>query len=406
MTLGHEWHEMMSDQFPAGGWTNHNTGTYAGQENSDECAWLAPGTAGGAANITFSTGTFAEQASYSNDTASCAISHVIITPNDAPPVANFTSTTSGLTANFTDASQDSLGTITQYNWSFGDGTTANVKNPSHTYAAAGTYTVSETIIDSVGATASTSHAVTVSGANQPPVANFSDVVNGLTATFTDSSNDPDGTIVSHAWTFGDGGTSTVTSPTHTYAAAGTYTVTETVTDNGGATASKTLSLSSNPGEPQFLFSNTGFEAAGTWTASSGVLCTTGCNGQSAHTGKGFAWLDGYGAAHTDTLSQQANAVLLPGTVTLQFYLHIDTAETSTTTAYDKLAVGVYSSTGALLKTLATFSNLNRNTGYALHSYDLSAYVGQKVTVKFTGTEDASLQTSFVIDDVTLIDYAH
>ena len=75
MTLGHEWHEMMSDQFPAGGFTNHDTGTYAGQENSDECAWIAAGTTGGAANITFSTGTFAQQASWSNDTNSCAISH-------------------------------------------------------------------------------------------------------------------------------------------------------------------------------------------------------------------------------------------------------------------------------------------------------------------------------------------
>jgi hypothetical protein len=76
MTLGHEWHEMMSDQFPAGGWTNHDTGgTYAGQENSDECAWIAAGSTGGAANVAFSTGTFAQQASWSNDTNSCAISH-------------------------------------------------------------------------------------------------------------------------------------------------------------------------------------------------------------------------------------------------------------------------------------------------------------------------------------------
>ena len=78
MTLGHEWHEMMSDQNPAGGWTNHTGGTYNGQENSDECAWISPGSAGGAANISFATGTFAEQASWSNDTNSCAISHPIV----------------------------------------------------------------------------------------------------------------------------------------------------------------------------------------------------------------------------------------------------------------------------------------------------------------------------------------
>ncbi|TDU02033.1 putative Ig domain-containing protein [Streptomyces sp. 846.5] len=78
MTLGHEWHEMMSDQNPAGGWTNNTGSSYNGQENSDECAWLSPGTAGGAANVTMGTGTFAEQASWSNDTNACAITHPIV----------------------------------------------------------------------------------------------------------------------------------------------------------------------------------------------------------------------------------------------------------------------------------------------------------------------------------------
>ncbi len=74
MTLGHEWHEMMSDTYPAGGWTNASTGA----ENSDECAWIPAGQAGGAANVTMGTGTFTEQASWSNDTNSCAITHAIL----------------------------------------------------------------------------------------------------------------------------------------------------------------------------------------------------------------------------------------------------------------------------------------------------------------------------------------
>jgi hypothetical protein len=73
MTLGHEWHEMMSDTYPAGGWT-----ASSGQENSDECAWIAAGSPGGAANVTMGTGKFTEQASWSNDTNSCAISHPIL----------------------------------------------------------------------------------------------------------------------------------------------------------------------------------------------------------------------------------------------------------------------------------------------------------------------------------------
>ena len=82
MTLGHEWHEMMSDQNPAGGWTNQtSSSSYYQQENSDECAWLKPGTTGGAANVTMGSDSFAEQASWSNDTNGCAISHQILTHN-------------------------------------------------------------------------------------------------------------------------------------------------------------------------------------------------------------------------------------------------------------------------------------------------------------------------------------
>jgi len=166
MTLGHEWHEMMSDMFPAGGWTNHTGGSYNGQENSDECAWLSPGTAGGAANVAFSTGTFAEQASWSNDTANCAISHAILTHGGGgggTPTANFSFTTNGLVASFTDTSTDSGGTIGTHSWTFGDGGTSTAANPSHTYAAAGTYSVTETVADSVNTTAtnSTTKSVTV-----------------------------------------------------------------------------------------------------------------------------------------------------------------------------------------------------------------------------------------------------
>ena len=75
-----------------------------------------------------------------------------------------------------------------------------------------------------------------------PVANFTDTVSGLTASFSNSSTDTGGTISSYAWNFGDNGTSTSASPSHTYAAAGTYSVTLTVTDNTGATNTKTGSV--------------------------------------------------------------------------------------------------------------------------------------------------------------------
>jgi len=72
MTLGHEWAEMMTDQNPAGGWTNHTNSSYSGEENADECAWLSSGT-GHAANVSFGTGTFALQGSWSNATNACRL---------------------------------------------------------------------------------------------------------------------------------------------------------------------------------------------------------------------------------------------------------------------------------------------------------------------------------------------
>jgi len=164
MTLGHEWHEMMSDMWPAGGWTNKTGGSLNGQENSDECAWLAPGSAGGAANVAFATGTLAEQASWSNDTGACALSHPVVTHGgggNVAPTANFSFTTSGLAATFTDSSSDSDGTIASRSWTFGDGGTSTATNPSHTYAAAGTYSVKETVTDNGGLTGSVTKSVTV-----------------------------------------------------------------------------------------------------------------------------------------------------------------------------------------------------------------------------------------------------
>ncbi len=79
--------------------------------------------------------------------------------------------------------------------------------------------------------------------NQPPVADFTYSVDGLTVTFTDQSYDPDGTIVSWLWDFGDGTTSTVQNPIHTYASSGSYSVSLTVTDNEGANSKVTKIIS-------------------------------------------------------------------------------------------------------------------------------------------------------------------
>jgi hypothetical protein len=120
-----------------------------------------------------------------------------------------------------------------------------------------------------------------------------------------------------------------------------------------------------------------------------------------HAGSWDAWLDGYGTTHTDTALQQVTIPSTATAATLTFFLHIDTAETSTTTAFDTLTVQVRNSSGTVLSTLATFSNLNHNTGYAQKSFNLLSFKGQTIQIFFKGAEDSTLQTSFVLDDVNL-----
>src|SRR5690242_17815510 len=193
------------------------------------------------------------------------------------------------------------------------------------------------------------------GGNVPPVANFTFTTSGLTANFTDTSTDSDGTITSRSWTFGDGGTSTATNPSHTYAANGTYTVTLTVTDNGGSQNSHSapVTVSSGGGGTQLL-GNTGFEngtSTAPWTLSSGVINNS--SSEPPHAGSWDAWMDGYGRSHTDTATQTVTIPSGRTSATLQYYLHIDTAETTTTTAYDTLKVQVTNTSGTVLATLAT-----------------------------------------------------
>ncbi|MFF3560065.1 M4 family metallopeptidase [Streptomyces sp. NPDC002574] len=180
--------------------------------------------------------------------------------------------------------------------------------------------------------------------------------------------------------------------------AGTYNTTVTVTDSAAktGTAAFTWTVTTGGGgtcTSGQLLGNAGFESgSASWTASSGVI--TNDSGQAAHGGSYKAWLDGYGSTHTDTLSQ---SVTIPAgcKATFTFWLHIDSAETTTSTQYDKLTVTAGSTT------LATYSNLNKATGYTQKSFSLNAFAGSTVSLKFTGTEDSSLQTSFVVDDTAV-----
>jgi PKD repeat protein len=236
--------------------------------------------------------------------------------------AEFVIATDSLTVSFFDASTG--GTIVSWAWDFGDGTSSTDQNPVHTYATAGLKLISLLVTNSAGAVGQVFGSVEVEGLvteNEGPVADFSTSINsrtvtftdtstdadgsivswnwsfgdgvptagfssnvsGLQVTFTDTSTDPDGSIASRLWNFGDGDTDTATNPVHTYTTAGGYNVTLTVTDEEGNqdTAAATVSVGANPtlgipfGPRNFWnSSSTTYEAFGVFTASMGTLSSS------------------------------------------------------------------------------------------------------------------------------------
>lgn len=204
---------------------------------------------------------------------------VAVAPNQLPKAA-FTSLGTGLNLSVdASTSSDPDGAIATYAWTFGDGATATGKTATHAYAMSGTYTVSLTVTDNRGGSAMATKQIAVLGPNVLPTAVFTSTTNGLDVTVDGrASKDPDGTIASYAWDFGDGTTGTGATATRTYAAAGTYTVKLTVTDDRGGTATTSGTVRAGVTEP--VIASDAFERSatsawgsadvgGAWTLSGG-----------------------------------------------------------------------------------------------------------------------------------------
>ncbi len=164
--------------------------------------------------------------------------------------------------------------------------------------------------------------------------------------------------------------------------------------------SNTASFTVNNSVSTQLILNSGFESGATsWTATSGVITNDAT--QAAHGGSYKAWLNGYGAAHTDSLYQQIAIPSTATSATLSFWLKVDSSETTTTQAYDTLQVQVRNSSGTVLATLASYSNLNKGSSFINKTFDLSSYKGQSIRIYFLGVEGSVTATSFIIDDVSV-----
>ncbi|MDD5410211.1 MAG: S8 family serine peptidase [Methylobacter sp.] len=237
----------------------------------------------------------------------------------------------------------------------------------------------------------------------------------LTGTVTLSANASDNVAVAKVQFFGGTtllGTATATpyqlSWNSSALANNSYAFTAKATDTSGnvATSASVNATTSNTSPPacstsKQLLGNPGFEtgSASPWTATTGVI--DGSNPPAPHTGSWKAWLDGYGVSHTDQLYQQVTIPADACTANFSFWLWISTGETTTTSAFDTMTVTVLNTSGTVLRTLATYSNLNKSNGYVQKSFNLADFRGQTVRLQFRGIEDSSLQTSFFLDDAAV-----
>jgi exo-1,4-beta-D-glucosaminidase len=246
------------------------------------------------------------------------------------------------------------------------------------------------------ATATVSTALT-SGTAEPVTLTASGLPTGATAAFSPASVTA-------------GGSSTVTISTAASTPAGTYPITITGTAASAThTTSYSLTVTSSGGggcTAAQLLANPGFESgAASWTQTSTLgfdPITKATSAEPAHSGSYIAWFNGNGSKDTDTIAQ---SVTIPAgcSASLTYWLHIDTTESTSTAKPDTFTVQVLNSSGTVLGTVGSFSNLNAASGYSQKTADLSAYAGQTVTLKFTGseTDTSGGTTTFVVDDTAL-----
>jgi hypothetical protein len=425
----HELTEAMTDAFvgiatvfgPPLAWYDMTNGEIGDICNAQQGSYVANGT------------TYTIQLEFSNSANNCVLPPAQTNPDfsltDSPSSLTVTQGTSGTSTVTIHPSGGFTGSVTLSASGLPSGVTASFgTNPATstsvvTFTASSTATTGTSTVTITGTSGTLTHTTTVSlTITAPAQPNFSlsaspssvSVVQGNTATSTITVTDTGG--FTGAVTLSASGlpsgvtaafgtnpttsTSVVTFTASSTATLGTATVTITGT-SGTLTHTTTISLTVNSSAAQNLIVNGGFETgtATPWTLTAGVLNNS--TAEPTHTGAWDAWLDGYGTTHTDTATQTVTIPSTITTATLTFWLHIDTAETTTTTAFDTLTVQVLNSSNTVLATLGTFSNLNHAAGYQQHSFSVAQFKGQTVKIRFTGREDVSLQTSFVIDDVSL-----
>jgi PKD repeat protein len=238
------------------------------------------------------------------------------------PIASFTYHCTGSSCDFdATGSTDPDGAIVGYAWRFGDTTSSTGPTIGHTYAVGGTFLVTLTVTDNDGTTSAMSKRIV---ANAAPTATF--VVKcaaGICTYDASGSADPDGTIASYEWTFGDGATlslpSGATTTTHTYG-TGTFTVQLVVRDNAGASATASATVQTVNHPPVAAFVNT----------CDGLRCAFDASTSSDPEGRPlryYVWNFGDGSGSTGTATQHIYTA--PGTYRVVLTVADDGDQTAT-----------------------------------------------------------------------------
>jgi PKD repeat protein len=224
--------------------------------------------------------------------------------------------------------------VCTYSWDFGDGSTGTGRITNHTFTAARTYTVTLTVTDPAGTSASLARSVVVAAVPAPSVSltvSPNPPLAGQRATFTANANPATGhSITSYAWDFGDGTTQTTTTPnvTKTYSGRGTYVVTVTATDDVGQTGTAIL---------QFTITGAGVTASFTVSPSGPVTGQEVQFNGSASTGAGgaaitqWAWDFGDGATATESSATTSHNYAAAGSYTVRLTVTDSSGRTGSTT---------------------------------------------------------------------------
>ncbi len=303
-----------------------------------------------------------------------------------------------------------------------------------TTVANGSYSLTTKATDAAN-NVGTSAAVSVTVSNTAPdttapTTSITSPTNGSTVsgTITISANASDNVGVTKVEFYRGGTTLLGTDTTSPYSlswntttvANGSYSLTTKAYDaanNIGTSSavSVTVSNTTSCATTTQLHSNPGFESGAStgWSKYSSNGVTTGIitnsTSRTPHGGSWYTWLNGIGTTRTQRIYSSSTTMQIASaacSATVSFWLKIDTAETTTTIAYDTVKVQKRTkttSTGSWTSwtTLATYSNLNASSSYSQKSFDVTADKGKWIQVRFEGIEDASLQTSFLIDDTAI-----